>query len=102
MPHLAKVDMPIRVSIAELKEDCLTQRIPTPRTVCWEEEVMLCPSVPFLVEKQQNLLKCGQVLSNDDCRKVKLVIPKEICYPVEKYYPYPAVHHAPVYPAKKL
>ncbi len=98
--------MPIRVSVAETKEDCLSQRIPTPRTVCWEEEVMLCPSVPQLVEKEQVLLKCGQVLTNNDCKKVKLTIPKEVCYPEEKYYPYhhprPRPAYPPPYPAKKL
>ncbi len=97
IPHLTKVDMPIRVSIAEIKDDCLVQRIPEPKTQCWEEEVMLCPSVPQLIEKQQILLKCTFNLSNDDCSRVKLTIPKEICFPEEKYYPYPGGYSRPYY-----
>ncbi len=95
VPHLTAVHMPIRVTVADIKDDCINQKVPTPKSECWEDEEQLCPSVPELVDKPQTLLRCSFVLSNDDCSKVKLTIPMQICYPVQKYYPYPAL---PQYP----
>ncbi len=92
--------MPIRINVAEVKEDCRIERIPTPKTRCWEEEKMLCPSIPELIERDQRLYKCAFNINEPKCQKVKLTIPKEICYPDEKYYPYPPPPPRP-YPFKK-
>ncbi len=96
LPHLNKVDMPIRVEVAEVVEDCSLQTLPTPKTACWEEERMLCPKgVPQLVEREAKVYKCDYRLTDTRCTKIKLTIPKEVCFPQERYYPYPPTYGYP-------
>lgn len=86
--------MPIRINVAEIAEDCRKEIIPTPKTVCWEEEMMLCPSVPVLVEQTVKLPKCAYRTTDSQCSRIKLTIPKEICYPEERYHPYPPIPYS--------
>lgn len=87
-PHLRAVHMPIEVEVATVKEDCQTKLLPTPKTICWDEEVELCAAVPELVERDEHLSKCSLTVGEDECQKVRLTIPRELCYPVERYHPY--------------
>ena len=78
-----------------VEEDCHPSRVPTPRTLCWEEEKEVCSDVPELVKKDEHLNKCAVTLSEDECEKVRLTIPREICFHVQKYspvYPEPPYH----------
>ncbi len=47
------------------------------------------------------LNKCSLTRGEDECQRVRLTIPREVCYPVERYHPYggeyPSVA-APPYP----
>ncbi len=92
--------MPIDVNIARLEDNCETKLVPTPKTVCWEEEATLCAAVPTLVEQDEHLNKCGLGIGEDECQRVRLTIPTEVCYPVERYHPYPQRGYGGPYPFK--
>ncbi len=81
--------MPIQVKMAELEESCEYHLVPTPKTTCWDEEVELCPKVPELEDREQDLYKCTHRVGDDRCQGVRLTITREICHAVEKYHPYP-------------
>ena len=85
--------------MAELEERCDYKLLPTPKTTCWEEEAELCARVPELLPREQELYKCSQRVGEERCKGVRLTIPREICYPAERYHPYPPPP-AP-YPHKK-
>ncbi len=89
IPVVRPVEKPLDIEVATVKEDCEPRLIPTPETVCWDEEKMLCAAVPTLVEAEQHLNKCAPSIGGEDCQRVRLTIPREICYPVQKYHPYP-------------
>ena len=82
------MEVPIEINLADVKEDCNVRLIPAPETVCWDEEAMLCAAVPTLVEKDEHLNKCSLAIGEEECERVRLTIPREVCYPVEKYHPY--------------
>ncbi len=93
VPVLKPVNVPVKVKSSEVKEDCGKRLIPTPKTVCWEEEEELCASVPELKEKDEHLNKCSLTLSEDECEEVRLTIPRELCFHVQKFHqPYPYVN----------
>ncbi len=87
--------VPIKVKMAELEEKCREKLVPTPKTTCWDEEVPLCAQVPQLLEREQDLYKCTSKVGNDQCQRVRLTIPREICYPQERYHPYGAAPPSP-------
>ena len=59
-----------------------------PRTKCWDEEVESCFSLPELVMKEEFPSKCTIAVSDEKCENVRLTIPRETCFHVEKKYPY--------------
>ena len=78
----------VQVRSTESEEKCREELIPTPKTVCWEEEVEVCTEMPELVEKPEHINKCAPAVSDDECAKVRLSIPTEICTYVQSYVPY--------------
>ncbi len=77
-PVLRRVDIPIKVKMASLEEECRVQLVPTPRTTCWDKDVDLCPHVPELAHTVQKLYRCSAAISEDQCQRVRLTIPREI------------------------
>lgn len=94
-PVLKKKEIPIRIKLTRVESKCAKELIPTPSTKCWEETSEYCISVPKLKEKDEHLSKCAITVSEDECRKVRLTIPREFCYHVQSYGPqaYQSPHH---------
>lgn len=88
VPVLREKDVPIRARGTESEARCRDVLIPTPRSICWEEEVEICSEVPELVEQDEHLNKCAPAVGEDECAKVRLTIPREICSYVQVYQPY--------------
>ncbi len=77
-PHLRKVEVPIKIKMATLEDNCQEHLVPTPRTTCWDKDAELCPHVPELSQSEQKLYKCSHRISEDKCQRVRLTIPREI------------------------
>ena len=83
-----KVHLPLKLRASQIKEDCRKTLIPMPQTKCWEEQVETCFSLPELVEKEEFPSKCTIAVSDEQCEKVRLTIPRETCFHFEKKYPH--------------
>lgn len=85
---LFQVNLPLKLRASRVQEDCKLTAVPMPRTKCWDEEVETCFSLPQLVMREEYPSKCSVAASDDQCERVRLTIPRETCFHVEKKYPH--------------
>ncbi|TRY76603.1 hypothetical protein TCAL_03497 [Tigriopus californicus] len=88
VPKLQRVHVPINIEASTIEMDCSTSLVPTPKSKCWEEELEFCVDIPELKEKEEHLSRCAPDIGEEECEKVRLTIPREFCFHVQKQYPH--------------
>eukprot|EP00095_Tigriopus_kingsejongensis_P009534 maker-scaffold260_size234135-snap-gene-0.10 protein:Tk09534 transcript:maker-scaffold260_size234135-snap-gene-0.10-mRNA-1 annotation:"hypothetical protein" len=69
VPKLQKVIVPITVEASNIKTECKSSLVPTPKSKCWEEEEEFCVELPELKEKEEFISRCAPDIGEEECKK---------------------------------
>jgi len=79
VPGVQPVDIPVTIAYPEPVKTCQNVTIHLPKVDCQIEADEKCIKVPDLEELPTTVEKCLPKLANPKCRRVDLVLPKQIC-----------------------
>ena len=97
VPKVATIDVPVTVTYPEPVKSCTNKPIELPRISCETVTEQKCVNQPEVEDEVVYIEKCVTRLSQPDCQRVELTLPKQVCKEIVYGYAETTKKHEPAY-----